>query len=215
MPTEHEVQDGDCIASIAFDYGFAPDTIWNDAPNFALKKKRKKQNVLMPGDIVVVRDKELKEYSKVTEQRHRFRRKAYPEMLNVVIEDEEKKPRANVKYLLSIDGTTINGSTDGEGRIKVPIPPNAETGHLVVGEAADQEEPQEFDLVLGDLDPIDTLIGVQQRLRNLGYNPGPVDGEMGPLTTQAIAEYQAFCQVEATGKLDEATRKKLESDHLS
>jgi peptidoglycan hydrolase-like protein with peptidoglycan-binding domain len=31
---------------------------------------------------------------------------------------------------------------------------------------------------------------VQKRLRELGYDPGPVDGQVGPRTTTAIQTYQ-------------------------
>jgi hypothetical protein len=215
MPTEYEVKAGDCISSIAFDYGMFPDTIWNDPANAALKQKRKNPNVLLPGDIVIIRDQEIKEYSRVTEKRHRFKRKGAPEMLKLVLEDEQKKPRANVKYLLTIDSVTHEGRTDGEGRISRPIPPNAQSGLLVVGEPTDDEEPQEFHLVLGDLDPVESVTGIQQRLRNLGYDPGPIDGEIGPLTREAIAKYQEQCGMEPGGELDDATRKRLEGDHLS
>lgn len=138
-----------------------------------------------------------------------------PEVLRLVIEDEQKRPRANVKYLLTIDGVTSEGWTDGEGKIIRPIPPNAQAGHLVVGDATKDEELQEFDLVLGDLDPVETMTGVQQRLRNLGFDPGPIDGEMGPLTSEAIAKFQALCEMEVTGELDDATRQRLKSDHRS
>lgn len=138
-----------------------------------------------------------------------------PEVLRLVIKDWQKKPRTNVKYLLTIDGVTSEGWTDGEGKIARPIPPNAQAGHLLVGDVTKDEELQEFDLVLGDLDPIESISGVQQRLRNLGFDPGPIDGQMGPLTSEAIAKFQALCEMEVTGELDDATRQRLKSDHRS
>ena len=49
----------------------------------------------------------------------------------------------------------------------------------------------------------------QQRLQALGYNPGPVDGKMGPKTIAAIKKFQQDTQLPITGKLDVSTRKKL------
>lgn len=49
----------------------------------------------------------------------------------------------------------------------------------------------------------------QQRLQELGYNPGPVDGKMGSKTIAAIKKFQQDTQLPTTGRLDTATRKKL------
>jgi peptidoglycan hydrolase-like protein with peptidoglycan-binding domain len=50
-------------------------------------------------------------------------------------------------------------------------------------------------LKIGELSPIqDTddegASGIQMRLRNLGFDPGPVDGIIGPCTTAAIRAFQ-------------------------
>ncbi len=34
------------------------------------------------------------------------------------------------------------------------------------------------------------VVGIQTELRNLGYDPGPIDGIMGPRTAVAISRYQ-------------------------
>jgi peptidoglycan hydrolase-like protein with peptidoglycan-binding domain len=49
---------------------------------------------------------------------------------------------------------------------------------------------------------------VQQALRRLGYDPGPVDGVLGPLTRAAIRRFQQAIGAEPTGSLtaDEASR---------
>ena len=72
------VKQSDCISSIAFKYGFFPDTIWNDSKNSKLKQDRKDPNVLLPGDEVYIRDKEEKEESCASEERHSFRKKGVP-----------------------------------------------------------------------------------------------------------------------------------------
>jgi peptidoglycan hydrolase-like protein with peptidoglycan-binding domain len=42
---------------------------------------------------------------------------------------------------------------------------------------------------------------VQQDLANQGYNPGPVDGVMGPSTSNAIAMYQGDHGLSPTGQI--------------
>jgi peptidoglycan hydrolase-like protein with peptidoglycan-binding domain len=50
---------------------------------------------------------------------------------------------------------------------------------------------------------------VQARLKEAGFNPGPVDGQLGAQTREAIKEYQKAHGLPQTGKLDEPTRDLL------
>jgi len=43
---------------------------------------------------------------------------------------------------------------------------------------------------------------VQGRLRAMGFNPGPVDGIVGPLTENAAQQYRRARGLEATGAVD-------------
>jgi peptidoglycan hydrolase-like protein with peptidoglycan-binding domain len=43
---------------------------------------------------------------------------------------------------------------------------------------------------------------VQSRLRAMGFNPGPVDGSVGPLTENAAKRYQRARGLEVTGAVD-------------
>lgn len=49
----------------------------------------------------------------------------------------------------------------------------------------------------------------QERLKGAGFNPGPIDGVLGPQTRAALRRYQASQGLPATGALDEATRQVL------
>lgn len=50
---------------------------------------------------------------------------------------------------------------------------------------------------------------VQLRLRQLRYNPGPIDGIIGPQTRQAIREFQRDRDIFADGRLDRETLEEL------
>ena len=50
---------------------------------------------------------------------------------------------------------------------------------------------------------------VQELLKEVGFNPGPIDGILGPRTRGALSRYQASRGLPATGALDEATRQAL------
>jgi hypothetical protein len=78
MPTEHKVKQGECISSIADQYGFPPEKLWDDPSNADLKERRKDPNTLSPDDVVIIPDKQIREESDPTEQRYKFRKKGVP-----------------------------------------------------------------------------------------------------------------------------------------
>jgi len=49
----------------------------------------------------------------------------------------------------------------------------------------------------------------QQALCDQGFNPGPIDGRMGPRTSAALRDYQTKQGLTASGQLDDATMDKL------
>lgn len=50
-----------------------------------------------------------------------------------------------------------------------------------------------------------TVARVQVRLARLGYYPGPIDGDFGPMTRAAIQTYQSEYGLPVTGRLDRRT----------
>jgi hypothetical protein len=49
----------------------------------------------------------------------------------------------------------------------------------------------------------------QELLKAAGYDPGPIDGVLGPQTREALRRYQAGQKLPVTGNLDAATRQAL------
>ena len=49
----------------------------------------------------------------------------------------------------------------------------------------------------------DVLRQVQQQLQSLGYDPGPIDGVIGPRTIAAVKAFQRFAKVTPTGEISE------------
>lgn len=201
------VKQGDCISSIAFKYGLFPDTIWNDSKNSDLKQERKDPNVLLPGDEVYIREKEEKEESCASGKKHRFKRKGVPEKLIIQFRCDGE-PRANEAYVLEIDGELSEGETDPNGKVEIPIPPDAKKGNITFRDTGDK-----YNLNLGHLDPITEITGVQKRLRNLGFYDGSVDGKISPDFEHALRAFQEKNNLEPTGTLDENTRSKIEETY--
>ena len=166
---EHVVSQGECLNSIAARYGFAWKTIWNHADNADLKALRKNPNVLFPDDVLVIPEKQVKEESCATEKSHKFKRKGVPAVLKIQLLNNGQ-PRKNLGWKANLGGTWQEGKTDGDGNLEIKLAPGCDSGVLKL------ENGTEYQLQLRELDPVDTISGVQARLNNLGYDCGPVDG---------------------------------------
>jgi Putative peptidoglycan binding domain len=207
MPINHTVEDGDSVISLSEEHGLFALTIWDHPANAGLRQQRTDMNVLMPGDVVFVPDKRIKLEKRPTGARHRFRRKGIPALFRLQVFDV-RIPRRNEKYILTVDGIEIKGTTDNEGILEHYIPAQARQGELVIGE-------DEFRLTLqfGYLDPLNEISGIQKRLANMGYDCGEPDGTLNEATKQALIEFQRDNELERTGELDAATKDKLLEVH--
>jgi hypothetical protein len=59
-------------------------------------------------------------------------------------------------------------------------------------------------------DPYSGFIGdVQQKLRALGFDAGPVNGDFGGKTQAALAQFQLSLNIPASGQLDDQTLDQL------
>jgi len=236
MPT-HIVSQGECISSIAHQYGFFWKTLWDRAENAALKQKRGDPNVLWPGDEVFIPELQIKEVSRAAKQKHRFRRKGEPAKLKLRLLKEEPQepeedqpsdpgvcdlgpqkprklkqtPRANVPYRLIIDGVSMEGQSDSDGYIKETIPPGAVGGTLILYPGTDHEE--QIAITLGAMDPKGEWVGIRKRLNNLGFVCALAGNEMTDDLHDALAGFQEAYGLDVTGKLDDATRDKLVQAH--
>jgi N-acetylmuramoyl-L-alanine amidase len=205
------VRQGDCIESIAVQTGFFWKTLWDHPQNQALQAAGREGQVLLPGDRVYVPPLRPKEEPGPTEKLHRFRRKGVPSKLVLILKDNDV-PRANLPYVLNVDGRFYSGTTDAGGRLEHRIPPDAKSGRLTLGTPPNQ---QEFELQLGGLDPGSELSGIQTRLNNLGFDCGPADGKLDGKTQSALRAFQAKHNLNQSGEPDDATKQKLKQEHGS
>jgi hypothetical protein len=207
MAKVHRVRDGECISSIADDYGFFPATIWNHDNNAKLRELRD-PNVLHAGDEVFIPDREIKTETGATDKRHTFTRKGVPAKFRIQI-CNATKPRAKLPYKLVIDDSlTLEGETDDQGVIDVHIPPKARVGRLELNGGE-----QVMDVLFGRLAPVEEEQGARQRLFNLGLLR-KLDGGEKELAA-AVRLFQRKFELEVTGELDTATQAKLVEIHES
>jgi hypothetical protein len=196
MPT-HTVSQGDCLSSLASQQGLKWETVWNHPNNQALKQQRKDPNVLYPGDEIYLPDRETKELPRPTEKRHKFAKSGIKAKIKLRLLDDYK-PRAGVNYELEIDGVRKTGVTDGNGFLEQSIPPGARRGRLLVGKGTTKDV---YELLLGELDPIDTEAGLRGRLTNLGFGADDL--------SEAISAFQQKEGLEISGEANELTANRL------
>lgn len=113
---------------------------------------------------------------------------------------------------MTVDGAGRSGRLDSSGAITEWIPPEAREAEIVLTDEAGDEES--LDLMLGHLMPLDTVEGVQSRLRNLGYGPDEITGKRDVATIYAISRFQRHNELKVTGEMDDDTRKVLSDAHL-
>ncbi|MEO6739319.1 MAG: peptidoglycan-binding domain-containing protein [Chthoniobacteraceae bacterium] len=210
MPDEGQtiiVGSDDSILSIAKANGFFWKTIWEHGKNAGLKAKRKDPEVLQEGDEVYVPKPEPKKVSKPNEARHKFKLKGEQAKFKIQLK-RLGKPRAGEAYVLTVDGVSTTGSTDGDGWIKCDIPNDASSGKISL-----KNGKEIIPISIGRLDPQDSPQGVIQRLTNLGFTVESGDGSVMP--AEALKLFQAKNELKVTGECDGPTKSKLKELHPS
>lgn len=211
MAHTHVVVQGDCFSKIAMQYGFTDyKTLYDHPDNAELKQKRPNPNVLRPGDRIKIPEREFKKIEVATGKRHRFKLKLSKKALRLVLQAHDRTPLSGVAYKLDIGGPEPReGFTDDDGKLEEMIPADVTSAILSIDDRV-------LMLNLGHLNPLAEVrdgdfAGVQGRLKNLGYDPGPADGKYGPRTRAAIALFQADEDLDITGEADDTTLATLES----
>lgn len=207
MPKNHNVEQGECTNSIAYKEGVLPTSIWDEDKNTDIKKDRVDQNVLMPGDTIVIPDIKTKDEQKQTDSAHKFKLKNALVKLQLILKYHDE-PLKNKSYKLTLDINQQNyaGQTKDDGKIEVSIPVYAKTGELTVGKG---EEEIKFKLNLGHLNPPDKVSGIKQRLHNLGYDIGKIDDIEDKSFENVLKLFESENELPHTGKSDANNQAKL------
>lgn len=206
----HTVSQGECLSSIALSYGFDWEYIYNHGANTEFKELRGDPNVIYPGDEIKIPDKEEGGEHRAIDDTHKFKVKGVPWRLAIVIRDIRHKPVKDLQWHFILDGeATPTKTTADDGKIEHEIPVLTRSAVLVVGD-------RKIPIHLHELDPANTVHGLQQRLKNLGYDVGIVDGYLGPRTRGAVMEFQSIEShrgLDVTGEPDPRTIQRLRVLH--
>lgn len=211
MTEQYTIEEGDGVTSVAAMRGFFPQTVWDHPANAKLKAQREDMDILLPGDTLTIPDKGLRHEACALDKRHRFKRKGVPASFRLQVL-AHGQPVPNRDYLLVLDGTKHRGKTSGEGFIERFLPAACKEAMLLV-DWSETERPLMYRLRFGSLDPISDLHGVKKRLANLGFDCGPMHGDMNEETRCALQAFQKLNRLPLTGEADDATKQRLRQIH--
>ncbi|NMO19212.1 LysM peptidoglycan-binding domain-containing protein [Pyxidicoccus fallax] len=207
---EYVVQRGEGLTAIAHAHGCTWQSIWNHPDNAELKAARRNPHVLLPGDRLTLPRPEQKQSGARTGQVNTFQVRGKRVKLVFVVRDALGQPFAGKSYLLEAGSLREEGTTGPDGRIEHVIDPREKTAKLTLW--PDQPfypETLTYSLAVGQLEPIDSLRGLQARLNNLGYTCGDADGVLDGALRVALRAFQRAQGLEETGAPDTATQDKL------
>jgi hypothetical protein len=211
MSKTYVAQRGDCLASIAAQFGL-PDwhTLYDAPENASLKQLRPNPNLIQRGDEVVIPDVPDASSSVPNGAEHSFE-VPLPDTTLVLklAEDITGKPM-KADYELALRGVAdpIKGSLAG-GVLNTPIPASVGRGTLVLRSPTTGKLLDTIDLYIGQLEPVETIAGVQTRLRRLGFDCGPGNGELTPATDGTLRLFQRLYKLPVDGTANQATQDKL------
>jgi hypothetical protein len=223
MECFHRVTQGEHLSEIGSKYGF-PDyrVIWNHPQNTGLRSERKNPNILFPGDVIFIPDKQIKYDSSPTDQRHVFQVNKQRLFLRIRLEREFGDAVRDTKCELRVGSEVKLLTSDASGQIQEEIPSDAHDANLIVKdtiEAAAEAQIQklplnvEMKIKIGHMDPSDKPSGQLARLINLGYYRAAEDPVDSHEFQSAIEEFQCDHGLLVDGKCGPKTRAKLEEVH--
>lgn len=198
VPTRHTVTPGDTLASLAAQHGFARGACLYDHPdNAPLRESRTNPDVLAPGDVVEIPDPTPKQVHLHVDARHRFRVTRPRHSLRLHPQGPGGASLDGWRYVLVAGETRFEGVLDGP--LEHPIPLGTTEATLEVLPDDENAAALVWNLEVGQLEPIETVAGVQARLNNLGFSAGAVDADEGPKTAQALRRFQAAHDLDVDG----------------
>jgi len=193
MPRIHKVKQGECLSSIASQYGLMSwRSLYEHPDNEQFRSLRNNPNIILPGDCIVIPDPSVKSISAPTDKLHRYRVKGEPTYLRLNLLLDVFGEGSVGKYVLEVEGMKepLEGELGEKGAIDVPVLPQSSSAKLSLFDSSSGQCIHTVELSIGDLDPIETLSGVQARLNALRFDCGKVDGAWGKKTERSVQRFQ-------------------------
>jgi N-acetylmuramoyl-L-alanine amidase len=201
----HIVRQGECLASIACEHGFADwREVYDHEENAALREQRPNAHILLPGDRVFVPARDEGGLRVERGQTHRFRGARPRSRLSLHLRGDDGQPVSGRRYTLEVAGESFAGTTGADGAVDHSVDARARQGTLRLYQG--DTPVHTMTLAIGHLDPVDTESGAHHRLTNLGY-------ARSDELDERLRAFQRDHGLPQSGALDAATRAKLSELH--
>ncbi|MFY8326655.1 PGRP and LysM peptidoglycan-binding domain-containing protein [Pseudoalteromonas sp. ZZD1] len=212
MTQQHTVAQGETLLRIARQYGYQTSkALYNHPSNAEFRALRPDPNLIYPGDKLTIPPKKEKFMPLRTNSLNSFVVQNEQEYFRLKVAYDDGDDITGKRVVLNIGDQTIDTVLESDGLIEIKLEhSDALTGsvdlYLKDGEATPSKS---FTVQVGNLDPIDTLSGVQGRCNMLGFNCGKVDGINGAKTKAGVKEFQQAQQLQVDGIAGPVTKSRL------
>lgn len=199
MMKSHVIRTGEHLSRIAHDAGLDPEVVWKHPKNQELRERRGDPHILCEGDVIFLPLDEEAPLPLDVGQDNRF--------AAVVARTEARvrfgaadEPFANEPFVVEGLDEELRGETDGDGNLVIEAPVTARVAKVVF-----ERLGLSFQVILGEMDPIDEVSGVELRLAMLGFLKEPPQDALEGATLEALTAFQREKRLPATGAMDPAT----------
>ncbi|MGR3983447.1 PGRP and LysM peptidoglycan-binding domain-containing protein [Pseudoalteromonas sp. 1181_04] len=212
MTQQHTVAQGETLLRIAREYGYKTSTaLYNHPSNAEFRALRPDPNLIYPGDVITIPPKKEKFMPLRANSLNTFVVQNEKEYFRLQVSYDDGDDITGKRVVLNIGSQTIDTVLQSDGLIEVELNNNdALTGNVDLYLKAGETTPtKSFAVQIGNLDPIDTLSGVQGRCNLLGFDCGKVDGINGAKTKAGVKGFQFVHGLEVDAIAGEKTKAKL------
>jgi hypothetical protein len=158
----------DFLLRLAARFGFDADRVWQDPSNDDLRALRSDPNILLPGDLLYIPDPPLQPppmTSLTLGSTNTFVASDPPTMtLTHKFLGDDPTTYASKAYTVQELDQLTGLTSNGDGVVTFEVPVTLDTATVVFTDTGES-----WPLSIGDLDPINSLSGIFQRLQHLGY----------------------------------------------
>ncbi len=200
------IKQGDYLTQLAHDLGFDKDSVWQDDKNADLRAKRPNPEILYPGDLLYLPEKEPAP-SEMAQGSENSYAADVPTVKVTLVFTNADPSLANEPF--EVEGLPLTtGTTDGDGQFEFDVP-------VIVREFTVTFKNQEYTyhVLVGSVDPATEESGIRTRLSNLGLYRRAADDEDADALAGAVAEFQRTNSIPITGAVDDATREAIVAAH--
>jgi len=136
-----------------------------------------------------------------------------PVPLRVTLQTLGARPVPGAACIVRLGQAAMPVATDGSGTLELELPPGVDRGEIVLQGNGTTLHGVTIPFTIGALPPVDTILGQQARLNNLGYRAGTTDDPSSLVFRSAVEEFQCDEKLVVDGVCGPKTQAKLRSVH--